>query len=247
MKAAVNFIISIILLSVLSSCSKKEPALPAPTVFAGIIFDDPFNVGPLTIHYQGKPLADVYPLGTVLTILPGEGKFEFFNAGGVRVLEKKLVTDANSTRSYIYYKPNPDAEEVDLIENNQLSEPEPAIDHIKVKIANLAQSLFGDKDIKVIFSQNDIALDTIETSGIEYTNKYVELPRAFKIVRNQKRVTPLYVLTFLNENNQLIVAADNTPLSYEWRSSLFEDINIFTFFIREGSPGIPDITVLFEN
>lgn len=249
MKSLSNIVLMALLIINISSCNKKD-LLPQPTTFAGVIFNDPLDVGVSSIRYQGTAIAKPV-LGLPLTVLPGEGKFEFFNAKGIKVLEKTLNTDKDIVKTYIFFKPDPNAEQVELLENTQDNEPAAAEDHIKVKIANFAQAVLGNRDIKIVFNQDGIPCDTIQTRGSDYTSGYSEMTRAFKIVRGVKRVTTLYQVTYLNESNQPILDLNGSPVSTEYFSLLNQ--TIYTLFLspnpnNPNDPTTPPVlNTLFSN
>jgi hypothetical protein len=184
-------------------------------------------------------------------VLAGEGEFEFFNsATGVKVLTKKLNINKGTVKNYVFFKPDPDAERVELLENNQLSEPRSsAEDRIKVRIANFAQSILGNKNIKVVFSQNGIPVDTIQTVGSEFTNGYSEMSREIRIVRNVKRPNTLYSVTFLDENNNPVLDTNSSPIEDTFVSSNSIGVNLYTIIISVVGGPTPYISTstLFED
>ncbi|RXF70071.1 hypothetical protein [Arcticibacter tournemirensis] len=250
-----NYLLSLVLLMITASCSKKEVTLPEPGTFSKVRFRDPFMLFQteaglnLAINYQGKPLASSGN-SWEFTVLPGEGKFEFlYKDSGIKALETTLNIDKDSIPTYVFFKPDANSEQVQLIEDTQGSEAPPAPDHIKVKLANFAQSFFGNKNIKVVFSQNGAAVDTIQTQGTEYTSGYSVMPRAFTTVRGQKRITYQYELTFLDENDLPIADPDGNPLVAYFISGSGPASNaksIFTIFLREESETISP-AILFES
>jgi hypothetical protein len=249
MRTVVQFITGSLLLAGLLSCSKEKDRLPEPTPFAHVIFKDPFGIfaqdGPLRIEYQDVTLPNDFV--TPLTVLPGEGKFEFFySASGNKALEKQLNISKDTIKTYVFFKPDADKDVVELLENNQSAEPLPAENYIKVKMANFAESFFNRNTIKVVFSQNSIPVDTITLTGSAYTAGYSEMARAFTTVRGQKRITPLYQVTYLDENNQPILDTNNQPVLSEFFSTTNK--TVYTVFItRNPNGGYPMFSSLFEN
>ena len=222
----------LMMIAAIYSC-KKEATLPEAGTFATVRFNDPFGVfdaqGGFAIAYQGMPIA--FNIDRSITVLPGEGEFEFSNLStGTKVLTKKLNISKDTVKTYAFFKPDPDAQRVELIENNQLSEPRPAEDHIKVRMANFAQSILGDKDMKIVFSQNDIPVDTIQTTGSEFTNGYTEMNCAFTIIRGGRKNRTRYSITFLDENNNTVLDANGAPILCDVGMPVNYDINLFTFF-----------------
>lgn len=242
----------LVLIAITSFACKKEATLPQPVTFARVKFADPFNIfaspnGPLLkVTYQDKDI-DMQTDGSIV-VLPGEGNFAFFNlATGTKVLTKKLDINKDIIKTYVFFKPDPNLERVELIENTQSTEPQPAEDHIKVKIANFAQAVLGDRNIKIVFSQNDIPVDTIQTVGTDYTNGYSEMPRAFTIVRGQKRPVFMYAVSFLDENNHPVLDGNGSPIISD-----FYSINgkaIYTSFVRPNASGGSNLETanLFED
>lgn len=241
----------LVLIAITSFACKKEATLPQPATFARVKFADPFNIfaspsGPLLkVTYQDKDIA-MQSDGS-LVVLPGEGSFAFFNsATGARVLTKKLDIDKAIIKTYVFFKPDPNLERVELIENTQSTEPQPAEDHIKLKIANFAQAVLGNRSIKIVFSQNDVPVGTIQTTGTDYTTSYLEMPRAFTIVRGQKRPVFLYAVSFLDENNQPVLDANGSPIVSDFYS--INGKGIYTSFVRpNASGGNPETINLFED
>jgi hypothetical protein len=250
------YILILLITTAIYSC-KKEATLSKPATFASVVFNDPFAVfaepnGPLKITYQGKPIEQQVGPGSVVgefKVLAGEGEFDFFNsATGTKVLTKKLKINKDTVKSYVFFKPDPDAERVELLENNQLSEPRPsAEDRIKVKIANFAQSVLGNKNIKVVFSQNGIPVDTIQTVGSEFTNGYSEMSREIRIVRNVKRPNTLYSVTFLDENNNPVLDTNSSPIEGAFISNNGVGVNLYTIIISAVGGQAPYLSTLFED
>ncbi|MCQ6958572.1 hypothetical protein [Mucilaginibacter aquariorum] len=250
-----KYIYILILLITTAICScKKEATLSKPATFASVTFIDPFDVfagpnGPLVITYQSKPIEP--RADGSLKVLAGEGEFEFFNsAANTSVLTRKLTISKDTAKTYVFFKPNPDAARVELLENNQLSEPRPATeDRIKVKIANFAQSILGNKNIKVVFSQNGIPVDTIQTVGSEFTNGYSEMSREIRIIRNVKRPTTLYSVTFLDENNNPVLDTNSVPVEGAFISNNSVGVNLYTIIISVAGGQTPSISTptLFQD
>jgi hypothetical protein len=252
------YILILLIATTIYSC-KKEATLSKPATFASVVFNDPFAVfaepnGPLKITYQGKPIEQQIGSGSVageFKVLAGEGEFEFFNsATGAKVLTKKLNINNGTVKSYVFFKPDPDAARVELLENNQLSEPRPAAeDRIKVKIANFAQSILGNKNIKIVFSQNGISVDTIQTVGSDFTNGYSEMSREIRIIRNVKRPTTIYSVTFLDENNNPVLDTNSSPVEGTFISNNSVGVNLYTIIISVVGGQTPylNISTLFED
>lgn len=257
MKKYIYILISLIA-TVTYSC-KKEATLSKPATFASVVFNDPFAVfakpnGPLKVTYQGKPIEQQIGSGSVageFKVLAGEGEFEFFNsATGVKVLTKKLNINKDIVKSYVFFKPDPDAARVELLENNQLSEPRPsAEERIKVKIANFGQSILGNKNIKMVFNQNGIPVDTIQTIGSEFTNGYSEMSREIRIIRNVKRPNTIYSVTFLDESNNPVLDANSSPIEVPFVSNNSVGVNLYTIIISVVGGQTPYLSTftLFED
>jgi hypothetical protein len=254
------YILILLIATAIYSC-KKETTLAEQATFASVVFNDPFDVfagpnGPLKITYQGSTIEQQTGSGSVngeFRVLAGEGKFDFFNSTtGAKVLTKKLNISKDTVITIVFFKPEPDAEKVELLENNQLSEPRPgAEDLIKVKIANFAQSVLGNKNIKIVFSQNGIPVDTIQTTGSEFINAYSEMSREIKIIRNIKRPTTAYSINFLDENNNPVLDANGAPVEGAFISNNIVSVNLYTIIVtvykNPGQAPQIGIALLFEN
>lgn len=222
--------------------------MPSTGVFASVSFADPFGIfnspegSTLKILYQGEPTGN-----NGGTVLPGDGKFEFFNiATGTKVLDTTLNISTGPKKTYYLYKPNPEKEKITFIENNQASEPGAKEDHIKIKIANFTQSRFGNINIKIVFTQRDasgtyVAIDTIQTTGSNYT-AYNEIKRLFTERRGVKTPTYSYRIGFLDENDALLTG------SVEWDSRDSNAINrVYTLFVTPLANTDFLVTTLFVN
>ena len=243
------YILVLLIAATTYSC-KKEATLAEPAKFARVKFnDDAFGVfnnpdgsSALSITYQGQPIAK--NTDGSLTVLAGEGEFSFFK-NNTKVLTRKLNMSKDTAKTYVFFKPDPDAERVELLNNNQLLEPRPAAeDRIKVKIANFGQSILGNKNLKAVFSQNGIPVDTIQTVGSDFTNVYSEMSREIKIIRNVKRPTTGYSLTFLDENNNPVLDTNGAPVVVDFASSNQVAVNLYTIIISVSGTQTPNPSLI---